>query len=399
MVIVGIDIAKHNHEATLMDESGQALGKPVRFQNSFAGIDKLLKAVHARAATPADVVFGMEATGHYWLNLYIHLCEAGYCVHVINPIQSDALRGLFIRSSKDDTRDSFNIAEVIRIGRFTKNPLTNSEVLALRELCRHRFYFVDTVAGIKRKVIALLDQVFPEYQSLFSDVFGVTSIELLKRYTIPEEMLAVDTQKLCDILSAASRGRLAYDKAVQIKQAASNTFGVMLIADTRGLLIRQMLEQIQFFENQIRDLEQFIADKLAFFNTCLNTVTGIGPTLAAVILSEIGDIARFPSSTKLAAFSGVEPSTRQSGESMGKARMSKRGSPYLRRAIWLASLNATVHDPAIRAFYEKKRAEGKDHMTAMGHICRKMVSIIYAVMRDNKPYVPVFNDSSVKDQS
>jgi transposase len=399
MVIVGIDIAKHNHEATLMDESGQVLGKPVRFQNSFAGIDRLLNAVRAHTATPADAIFGMEATGHYWLNLYIHLRDGGYRVHVINPIQSDALRGLFIRSSKDDTRDSFNIAEVIRIGRFTGTPLTEPDVLALRELCRHRFYFVDMIAGIKRKVIALLDQVFPEYQRLFSDVFGVTSIELLKQYTTPEEILGVDTQKLCGILSAASRGRLSGDKASQIKQAAGNTFGIMLIADTTGLLIRQMLEQIQFIENQVRDLEQAIADKLAAFDTCLDTVTGIGPTLAAVILSEIGDVSRFPSSTKLAAFAGVEPSTNQSGESAGKAHMSKRGSPYLRRAIWLASLNASVHDPAIHAFYEKKRAEGKDHMTAMGHICRKMVSIIFAVMRDNKPYVPVFSDSSVKDQS
>lgn len=400
MVIVGIDIAKYNHVATLMDESGQALGNTVSFPNSFAGVNKLLKAVHAFAATPEEAVFGMEATGHYWLALYTHLREAGYCIHVINPIQSDALRGLFIRKSKNDKCDSFHIAEVIRIGRFTKTVLLEPDLLALRELCRHRFFFVDTVSDIKRKVITLLDLVFPEYRKLFADIFGATSTELLKQYTTPDEMLAVDTEKLCELLSSASRGRLSYDKAVQIKQAAGNTFGVMLIADTSGLLIRQLLEQIQFIENQIHDLEQLIADKLAAFHTCLDTITGIGSTLAAVILSEIGDISRFQSSAKLAAFAGVDPTENQSGEFKGDhARMSKRGSPYLRRAIWLASTIAVLYDPAIKAFYEKKRAEGKDHMTAIGHICRKMVSIIFAVMRDNKPYVPILNDSSVKVHS
>lgn len=400
MIIVGIDIAKHNHEATIMDKDGQVLGKHVSFQNSFAGFNKLMQAVRAHSVSLSEVEFGMEATGHYWIGLYAHLRNASCCVHVINPIQSDALRGLFIRPAKNDIRDSFIIAEVIRIGRYTKTVLSEPDLLALRELCRHRFYFVDTVSDLKRKTIALLDQVFPEYQKLFSDVFGASSTQLLLQYTTPEEILAVDTSKLCDLLSTASRGRLAYDKAVEIKQAASNSFGVMLIADTMGLLIKQLLEQIQFIENQILDMERLIAHKFSAFGTCLNTITGIGSTLAAVLMSEIGDISRFESSAKLAAFAGIDPSVKQSGEFTGThAKMSKHGSPYLRRAIWLASSSAAVHDPAIHAFYEKKRAEGKSHMTAIGHVCRKMTSIIFAVMRDNKPYVPVLNDSSVKVRS
>jgi transposase len=174
----------------------------------------------------------------------------------------------------------------------------------------------------------------------------------------------------------------------------------MLIADTMGLLIKQMLEQIQFVEDQILDLEQVIAAKFSAFGSCLNSIIGISNTLASVIFSEIGDISRFESSAKLAAFAGIDPTVTQSGEFTGtRSRMSKRGSPYLRRAIWIAASSAVIHDPAIRAFYDKKRSEGKSHMTAIGHVCRKMVSIIFAVMRDNKPYVPVFNDSSVKVRS
>jgi transposase len=400
MVIIGIDIAKYTHEATLMDENGQVLRKPFSFQNSFAGFGKLMTAAKACADSPADLVFGMEATGHYWFGLYAHLRNTGSNIHVINPIQTDALRGLYIRQTKNDARDSFVIADLIRIGRYTKTTLSEPDLLALRELCRHRFFFVDMVSDLKRKVIALLDQVFPEYQHLFSDVFGTTSTELLLQYSTPEEILAVDTDKLCNILSTASRGRLSYEKAVELRQAAQNSFGIMLIADTMGLLIKQMLEQIKFIESQILDLEHAIAAKFSGFGSCLSTITGIGDTMASVIFSEIGDISRFDSSAKLAAFAGVDPTVTQSGEFTGtRAKMSKRGSPYLRRAIWLASTSAVFHDPAIRAFYDKKRSEGKSHMTAIGHVCRKMVSIIFAVMRDNKPYVPVFNDSSLKVHS
>lgn len=396
MIIVGIDIAKHFHEATIIDETGALRGKSISFPNSFSGFNKLMAAVRAQASNPDEIVFGMEATGHYWLALYAHLRNAGYCVHVVNPIQSDALRGLFIRQTKNDSKDSFLIAELIRIGRFTKTVLAEPDILALRELCRHRFYIVDSVSDLKRKVIALLDQVFPEYQHLFTNIFGATSTQLLMEYSTPEEIASVDTGKLCELLSSASRGRFHYDKAVQIQKTAQNSFGIMLIADTMGLLIKQLLEQIRFIEAQISDIEGVIAQKLSAFSTCLCTITGIGPTLAAAIFSEIGDITRFESSAKLAAFAGIDPSVKQSGEFSGtQNKMSKRGSPYLRRAIWMASTIAVMYDPTIKSFYDKKRAEGKSHMTSIGHVCRKMVSIIFAVLRDNKPYVSIITNPVV----
>ena len=132
-----------------------------------------------------------------------------------------------------------------------------------------------------------------------------------------------------------------------------------------------------------------IARLLAGFDTQLTTITVISTTLAAVILSEIGDVRRFESSAKLAAFAGIDPAVKQSGDFNGtRCKMSKRGSPYLRRAIWLAATVAAFRDPAVSALYLKKRSEGKSHMTTMGHICRKMISIIFAVMRNNTPYQP-----------
>ena len=387
MLFVGIDIAKRNHEASVIAQDGRVVRKAMRFANSQAGYNKFMDMVRSLSE---PVVFGMEATGHYWLTLYTHLRNDGYTVHVINPIQSDALRGMYIRKTKTDSIDSVIIADVIRFGRYCETSVEPGDLQDMRELCRQRFYIIDMASDLKRKVIALLDQVFPEDEKLFSDTFGVSSMKLLSQYTTPEEMLSVSSQQLAEVLEKASRGRLGAEKAVEIQDAAKNSFGIVMASSSFSLIIRQYIEQIRSLESSVDIFDTEIARLLSGFDTQLTTITGIGPTLAAVILSEIGgDIRRFSSPAKLAAYAGVDPTVRQSGDFSGtRMKMSKRGSPYLRRAIWLASTVAAFKDPAIHALYERKRAEGKDHMTVIGHICRKMTSIIFAVLRDNTPYVP-----------
>ena len=384
MYIVGIDIAKRFHEAAIIDRNGKVVVKRIRFANSHAGFVKLMDAVKK---LDASAEFGMEATGHYWLPLYAHLRQAGQTVHVINPLQSDALRSMFIRQTKNDTIDALIVAEVIRFGRYSQ--VAPENIVALRELCRQRFFVVDMASDFKRKIIALLDQTFPEYEKLFSDIFGKSSVELLANYTTPEEILSVDTQKLTDLLTKTSRGRFGLDKANQIQQTAKNSFGIVLASSSFALIIRQYLEQLKSLESSIAAFDAEIASLMDNFDTKLETITGVGKTLAAVIFSEIGgDIKKFSSVPKLVAYAGLYPKSRQSGESKTDGRISKRGSPYLRRAIWLAANVAAFKDPAVSLFYQKKRSEGKDHLTAIGHVCHKILAIIFAVLRDNKPYVP-----------
>lgn len=335
------------------------------------------------------VVFGMEATGHYWLTLYTHLRNDGFTVHVINPTQSDALRGMYIRKTKTDSVDSVIIADVIRFGRYCETSVDPGDLQAMRELCRQRFYIIDMASDLKRKVIALLDQVFPEYEKLFSDSFGLSSMELLSQYTTPEEMLSVSSQQLAEVLKKPVAAGWARKKPSKFR-TQPKFFRHRDGFQQFFLIIRQYIEQIRSLESSVDIFDTEIARLLSGFDTQLTTITGIGSTLAAVILSEIGgDIRRFSSPAKLAAYAGVDPTVKQSGDFSGtRIKMSKRGSPYLRRAIWLASTVAAFKDPVIHALYERKRAEGKDHMTVIGHVCRKMISIIFAVLRDNTPYVP-----------
>jgi transposase len=143
-LIIGIDIAKRNHEATAIDDAGQILGR-ITFANSNAGAAKLLDFIARLKSEDEKVVFGMEATGHYWLAIYSYLVERDFDVFVINPIQSDSLRNLFIRKTKNDQRDSFIIAEIIRFGRYTETQLSDENTLALRQLCRYRTSLVSSM--------------------------------------------------------------------------------------------------------------------------------------------------------------------------------------------------------------------------------------------------------------
>ena len=387
MFFVGIDIAKKSHEVAAIDGKGNIVIKPFKFSNSMKGFEKLLTALRSLSDDLSDLELGMEATGHYWLNLYTRLIECGYSVHVINPVQSDALRGLYIRQTKNDAKDAFIIAELIRFGRYSETSLTDGDLIALRELTRQRFYLVDCVSDAKRKVISFIDKIFPEYQTLFSDTFGVTSLELLSHYTSPDVIAELDTELFSDFLRSVSKGRFGLQKAREIQSLAKNTFGSFLFADSATLAIRQFLQQIRLLEEQIAELDEYIADKLSTFDTQLTTIVGVGNTLAAVFVAEIGDINRFDAPDKLAAFAGIDPSVRQSGEFNGTCcRMSKRGSPYLRRAFWLAAVAGIRTNAALRALYDKKRSQGKAYAVAVSVVMRKLCNIVYAVMKTGLPY-------------
>jgi len=389
MLICGIDIGKNHHEACIIDETGRQLAKTLRFSNTTAGAGTLMDYFHGCNPDKQTIVVGMEATGHSWLSLYCFLFDQGFQVNVINPLQSDAVRNLFLRKAKNDAKDSFLIAETIRIGRFSNTELADEDILALRQLCRHRMDLVDSIADQKRKITGVMDRVFPEYQHFFTDMFGKTSKELLDVAVTPEELLAVPTEELCAILKKASRGRFGEAKAEEIRAAAQNSFGITIAASAFALQLRQLLEMIDLLERQLNELDFEIEQRMNKLNTCITTCPGVGKVLGAVILGEIGDISRFPEPKKLVAFVGIDPSVHQSGEFTGtQNRMSKRGSPHLRRAIWLAATVSAFHDPVLSAFYQKKRAEGKHHYTAIGAVARKLTLIIYAVLRDKKPYVP-----------
>lgn len=398
MFYCGIDIAKYKHEASVIDINGKALTDSISFANSKQGCEKVIAVFEKSAISSDDVIIGMESTGHYWLSVYAFFIELGYTVKVINPIQSEAFRKMYIRQTKNDSKDSYIIAQIMRFGEYSATALSEENIVALRQLSRYRLALVDSCSDCKRRVIALLDQVFPEYDKLFSDTFGSSSSELLMKCPTPEDMLEISTEDLANILNKASHGRFGNEKAEQIKNAAKNTFGIAFAKDAFAFQIRQLMEQISFTEIQLDELEEQISQLLHETDQYITTIPGIGDVLGAIIVSEIGDIHRFERPNQLVAFAGLDVSVKQSGEFSGtKNKISKRGSPYLRRAIWLAASRAAFCDPILSEYYRSLRSRGKHHLTAVGAVARKLCNIIFVILRENRPYEPIppKNNSSV----
>ena len=343
MFIVGIDVAKRSHEVCMITSDGQTVQRPFSIRNNCTGYNLMLEKIRKHTNIKSQIVFAMESTAHYWLALFTRLRKDGYHVILLNPIQTSAMRDM-----------------------------------------------VDMAGDLKRKLIALIDRVFPEYEAQFDTIFCKSSVALLKKYPTPQRLSNAHLDKLTELLWNSSNGHFGEWKARELKELARNSFGVEDCDGAYSTLILLMLDQIQSLSGKADALEKEISRLFQSFDTTVTTIPGVGPIIGAVILSEVGDISRFSSADKLAAYIGVDPSVNQSGEfQAAHAHMSKRGSPYLRRCIWMASQVAVQRDPMFRAYYEKKAAEGLKYMTIIGHVTRKMTAVVFAILRDHKVYEPV----------
>ena len=388
MYIVGIDIGKNHHEASIVSPEGKQIGRSLRFATTHKGADSLMSFIFKNIGN-SPCVFGMEATGHYWYPIYSFLKAKGYTIYVINPIQSDSLRKMYIRQTKNDSIDSFLIAEVIRFGQFGTTSMADENILAMRQLCRYRDSVISSRTEIKLRIGTIMEQIFPEYEKQFSSLWVSTSMGILEKYLTPENIENAPIDELFEIIKDKSHNRLTRAKAISIKEAAADTFGIKIAQDAFSFQLKQLIDRMNFLDKQIEALDCQILEYYEKFDCYLHTIPGIGMIAAATILAEIGDINRFKSSSALVAFAGIDPTVRQSGEfSNTHNHMSKRGSPYLRHAIFLAATTCSFHNSPLNAYYKKKREQGKHHLTPTGAVARKLTTVIYAVLRDGKPYEP-----------
>lgn len=388
MYIVGIDIGKNHHEASIVSPEGKQIGRSLRFATTHKGADSLMSFIFKNIGN-SPCVFGMEATGHYWYPIYSFLKVKGYTIYVINPIQSDSLRKMYIRQTKNDSIDSFLIAKVIRFGQFGTTSMADENILAMRQLCRYRDSVISSRTEIKLRIGTIMEQIFPEYEKQFSSLWVSTSMGILEKYLTPENIENAPIDELFEIIKDKSHNRLTRAKAISIKEAAADTFGIKIAQDAFSFQLKQLIDRMNFLDKQIEALDCQILEYYEKFDCYLHTIPGIGIIGAATILAEIGDISRFKNSSSLIAFAGIDPTVRQSGEfNSTHNHMSKRGSPYLRHAIFLAATTCSFHNSPLNAYYKKKRDQGKHHLTATGAVARKLTTVIYAVLRDSKPYEP-----------
>lgn len=385
MFFCGIDVAKLKHAVSLMDEKGQILKVAFTIANNRSGFDQLHRELQLLGGT---VTIGLEATGHYWLALYDDLTHNGYPVIVLNPLQVAAYRKSGIRKIKSDATDAVWIADYIRIANLPPSEQTLPVFLQLRELSRFRFRLTEQVGNLKRKLLTILDRVFPEYEHQFSSVFLQASRSILQEAVSAQEFADFDLQELADLLAQASHGRFGLEKAEKLQAQARQSVGIGFLTNAVHLEMHCLLAQLDLLDAQRGEIDQAIADLMQQIPQYITSIPGIGPVTGAAILSEIGDIQRFETVDKLVAFAGIDATVYQTGQfEASEAHMSKRGSPYLRHALWLAATAALLHDPSLKAYYQKKRDEGKHHGTALGAVCHKLLARVFIVLKQQRAYV------------
>lgn len=390
MIYAGVDIAKADHVIAAVDETGAEVARPMAFKNTEAGFERCVAWLESIAQTEDDVFVGMEATGHYWMACFAYLTAAGYRACVVNPMQVSAMRKLKgLSGVKNDRIDSLLIAETLRQGNYDETRLATDEVQALKQLTRYHQGLKQELATVKTQAICVLDAYFPEYAGLFSDMFGAASLKVLSECPTPSEVARKRASSIAKMLSEGSHGRLGADRAARVKAAARSSVGIRLGEDAASFQIKTMVSQIEFLNATIAKVEREVEGLLERVEPNITTIPGVSTTTGAQIVAEIGDVKRFKNAASIVKYAGLNSGVDESGKfSAEGVPITKQGSPYLRRSLWLAANRARQFDPRLKAFYDKKRREGKPHRVAVTACARKLCHVVYAVMRDGEPYDP-----------
>lgn len=395
MIFVGVDIAKSDHCLGAIDAQGKVVHKPVRFTQNAEGWTKLA-AILRDLGGPGLVTIGFEATGHYWVLLAEELVRMGFTPLVFNPILSADAGRTTVRGRKTDEDDCLAIAKVLRDGGFNPVRLPDAAMGNLKRLTRHRQGVVERSANLKKRLLTLLDLVFPEFAALFSDPHGPTARAVLTKAPSARLVASHQAKAFTALVRKASHGRLGLERVQDIIAQARTSIAVARQDPATELAIRQTIEEIALLDNQIATCDAEISAIPVPGKELITTIPGIADVLGAVILAEIGDITAFqprPGDTstadgihRLLAFAGLDPRIRRSGQWTGKVRMSKRGSRALRTAIWRAAFVACKH-PAFVDIYTRHRVTMQQHQKiALSHVARKIVQAIYGVLRYQKPF-------------
>lgn len=350
----------------------------------------------------------MEATGHYHRIPFYRFHNAGFRVVLVNPIQTDSFHKVIsTRKVKTDRTDAHTIALFYHA--CILKPITNPEPsIELKNLCRAYFTILDDCSSYQRRLRAIIDQIFPLFPKLFADPFCKTALALLREYPTPYHLLREDTRTLTSRFKLLARksDKWATDRVLLLKRLAANSPSIREGAQSNTIKLNLYISIIENLEHQIsslrREIEKIAKDIPQY--KWLLSIPGVGPITACTILGEIGDFFVFTNPKKLVAFAGIDPSVRQSGKFKGsKNRMSKRGSKYLRRAIYMIVIcsigrrrNGQYTNPVLREYYDLKLAQGKRPKVAIGACMTKVAFYIYAALRNQRPFVLQKSNNNLK---
>lgn len=387
MVSIGIDVSKDKHDCFILSSEGEVLADAFTVPNNMEGFTTLLKRIQD-CTTPQDKIrVGLEATGHYSYNLLGFLLDNGLPTYVLNPLRTNLYRkSLSLRKTKTDRVDARTIATMllsdVGLKPYTDTAYHNEE---LKSLTRYRFDKVKERAKLKNSVSRLVCILFPELEKLVPTLHMVSVYALLEEFPGARQIAKAHLTRLKSLVESASKGHYKQDMAIVIRDAARNSIGSRMSA--KSLELQHTIRLIRELDAEINDIEAAIQNIMDELHSPITTIPGIGCRMGSMILAEVGDFSRFDSPDKLLAYAGMSPSTNQSGKMHNcYAHMEKRGSRYLRFALYNATKYVCLWEPSFAAYLAKKRAEGKHYNVAISHAAKKLVRLIFALEKSRQPY-------------
>jgi len=384
----GIDMAKQKHVACIIDRNGQYLLRPKSFRNDIAGYQQILNCLK-QSGRAKSILAGMEATGHYWYSLHDFLTRQGYTVAVLNPIQTAQQAKQAIRKCKTDKYDAFHIANLLRTGQYKTAVVPGELAMTCRQLTRLRYRIVKQAAMTKQLVNSRLHPVWPEYEGLFSNKFGTTSMKLLQKAPTPKELVEFDYDDLCELIRKASRGRFGPAQIQRILHTAKSSVGMQRGHYGISTGIKLLLEQIKALEPVRKKLDAEIAKLSAKLPQYLFTLPGSTELTVVSLYGEVDPVEAFKKPSQLVAFAGLDPKVFQTGQyDAPRRQVSKRGSPYLRRTLWQMAYRAVCNEGDLRDFWRRKHRQNKHHLVAVTAAANKLCHIVWRIMTDRRDYIP-----------
>ena len=392
MVCVGIDVAKDKHDCFILSSEGEVLADVFTIANNREGFETLLQKIQS-CTSPSDIIkVGLEATGHYSYNILGFLLDNGLDTYVINPLLTNLFRkSTSLRRTKTDRIDARTIAAILMsdvdLKSYTDTAYHNEE---LKSLTRYRFEKVSERAKLKQSVSRLVNILFPELETHVPTLHMASVYAVLSEFPGAKQIADAHLTHFKTVLSDASKGRYDRKKAVEIRETARTSIGSAMPA--KSLELQHTIRLIRELDKEIDEIEVAIKNIIDEMAPPILTIPGISYRMGAMILAEIGDFSRFDSPDKLLAYAGLSPSTYQSGKlnaTGAYAHMEKRGSRYLRFALFNATKYVCIWEPSFAAYLAKKRAEGKHYNVAISHAAKKLVRLIYALQTSGNAFQPV----------
>lgn len=377
MKLVGIDIAKYEHAAFIMEAStGESLCDPFFFKNNKEGFKKLYTELNKYSKN--ELLIGMEDTGHYNFAIESSLLAEGYKVALINPITTKSLRKTSLKSVKSDKEDALLITKALLDKAYYRIISIQDEKLKeAKELTRYRTQLTLEMNRKKNVLQRHIDIVFPEFNTLFNNEYTITYLNILRKYSDAYTIAHTDIRSLrkcfkyCNSFSAE-----------ELKELASNSVGIHDVSIS--FIIQSVISSIDLINSQIEELDKKIEELAITQASSITSIPGISIITGTSILAELGDISKYSNAGKVIKFAGVNPYISESGKfSADKTAITKKGSKYLRTTLYRVIIPVIRHNPAFNNYYHLKRNQGKGHLCALGHCVRKLLRIIYHLETNN----------------